>query len=85
MTMVHDGNLMKNSIVPITNSNVTPVEYDWPLARDRAEEIDRYWQHRICAQPHLFNGATCLLKGWSVENGEFVGECFNTDYKTFLW
>jgi hypothetical protein len=62
---------MQNVIVAITNSNVTPVKYDWPLARDRAEEINLYWRHRICAQPRLFNSAIFLLKDWSVENGEF--------------
>jgi hypothetical protein len=76
---------MPVAIAAIAGSNVTPVEYDWPLARDRAAEIDRYWEYRLRDQPHLFNGAMCLLKDWSIENGMFVAECFNTDYKTFLW
>lgn len=76
---------MQTSIVPVASINVTPVEYDWPLARNRAVEIDRHWRDRIKSQPQLFNGAVCMLKDWTIEGDRFVGQVFETEFKNFLW
>src|SRR5258708_7068684 len=76
---------MQRRIVPIKTIEIVPGREAWAMAKDRAAEIQEYWLARTKAQPKLFNGEVLLLKNWSINDGVFQGEYFQTDYKSFLW
>jgi 8-oxo-dGTP pyrophosphatase MutT (NUDIX family) len=60
----------------------------WDFASDRAAEIEDYWQTRLQANPHLYNGKVLLAAGMirdaSPAGDRLSGTCFVVDYKAFL-
>lgn len=60
----------------------------WDFATDRAAETEDYWQKRLQANPHLYNG-NVLLAADVVRDAMpagvcLRGTCFVVEYKTFL-
>ena len=79
---------MNNSqrrIVALEHAYVREINYDWPLARKAKDEIDHHWLRRLAQKPSIFNGTIFLLQRWLISGDEFIGECFRTDFKNFLW
>ncbi len=60
----------------------------WDFATKRAADIEDYWQHRLNANPHLFNGkvllAADIARDTTPAGIRLRGTCFVTEYKTFL-
>lgn len=60
----------------------------WNFAADRAAEIEDYWQKRLRANPHLYNGnvllAADVVRDAAPAGACLRGTCFVVDYKTFL-
>ncbi len=60
----------------------------WGFAADRADEIEDYWQMRLQANPHLYNGnvllAADVVRDATPAGTRLQGTCFIVEYKTFL-
>lgn len=57
----------------------------WPLATDKAAEIDDFWEKRRKEKPSLFNGHTFIAKSVFVEEGTIVAELYDAPYKALLY
>lgn len=60
-------------------------KFAWPLGAERDREISAHWLARKRIQPRLFDGRLYLLRAWRLHKGVLSGECFETDYRSFLW
>jgi 8-oxo-dGTP pyrophosphatase MutT (NUDIX family) len=56
----------------------------WNFAVKRRAEIDRHFAERRRAQPALWNGKVVLLRGCTTDSGVLRGNCFETDFASFL-
>ncbi len=60
----------------------------WDFATEHAAEIEAYWQKRLQANPHLYNGNVLLAADVTRDTGpvgaHLQGTCFVGEYKTFL-
>jgi 8-oxo-dGTP pyrophosphatase MutT (NUDIX family) len=67
-----------------------PVEsFDWPFARERADDIRSHWEARRAANPALFDGRVLLMFRHTIEtraDGRLAlrGAYFETAYSNFL-
>jgi len=61
------------------------IEGDWPFARERSCEIERYWEQRTRENPKFFNGKVHLLVHYAVSDARVLtGHFIRTDFKSFL-
>jgi 8-oxo-dGTP pyrophosphatase MutT (NUDIX family) len=58
--------------------------YDWPFARERADDIDAHWQKLRAARPYLFDGRVFLFRNMKIADARLTGFCFEVGYKAFL-
>jgi 8-oxo-dGTP pyrophosphatase MutT (NUDIX family) len=58
--------------------------YDWPFARERAEDIDAHWRQVCASHPRLFNGRVFLCRNIGIESGLLQGAAFDVGFKAFL-
>ena len=72
-------------MMALDSIDVRLVSGSWDFASAHAREIDVYWTKRTAEQRGLFNGSVVMLKHWAVEERRFSGECFETDFKSFLY
>jgi 8-oxo-dGTP pyrophosphatase MutT (NUDIX family) len=60
----------------------------WPFAIEQSDAIDRHWEKRRAANPHLFNGEVFLMRSHAIESvsGRRVlrANAFKAEYKAFL-
>lgn len=61
---------------------LTPFRWDW-AERERAS-IDARWARLSADKPALFDGPVLMAHRWSVEDGTFRAEYFQTRYSRFL-
>lgn len=59
-------------------------QYDWPFARERANDIETHWQELRAAKPNLFNGRVFLFRDIEIRDAQLTGTCFEVEYKAFL-
>ena len=57
---------------------------DWPFARERAAEIDRYWQEASRGKSGMFNGTVLVQRRGRVEGRTFRAAYMPVEYKQFL-
>ena len=63
--------------------------YEWPFARERAEEIAEHWRRRRVEKPALYDGRVLLMSKLDIverDDGEMKmsGAYFETAYSNFL-
>ena len=72
-------------VVPISRADIRFVQRDWLFARAHEAEIEVHWRRRSAEQPRLYNGGVLLLGDRALQDGRLDGECFATDFKSFLY
>lgn len=58
--------------------------YDWPFARERAQEIEAHWRRVSAGKPAMFNGRVLLQHRLSLADGICRAGYFAVDYAAFL-
>ncbi|WP_417686099.1 GNAT family N-acetyltransferase [Roseibium sp.] len=56
----------------------------WDFETVNRADIDAYWHQLITANPHLWNGRTLKLTGYSFQDGTLTGTCRECSYAAFL-
>ena len=76
---------MDPSLLPISGADIRFEPRAWPFAEAHVAEIEAHWRRRRAEQPRLYNGGVLLLGPWSLAGGAIAGECFATDFRSFLY
>lgn len=75
-------------IEPVDDLDCRIIDYDWPFARERADDIRANWDRQIAAGRKLWNGRVLLSRDARIEtrNGRrvFTADHFETDFAAFL-
>lgn len=61
---------------------VTPFQWDW--AERESDWIDARWARHLAEKPQMFDGRVLMAHRWSVADGAFNAEYFETRYSRFL-
>lgn len=70
-------------IVPVQRLRMRIVEHMWDFAEARRAEIASHFAEQQKAKPGMWNGRVLLMCGFAIENDEFRGEFFETDFAAF--
>ena len=76
-------------VLDVVELDLVVEPFDWPFARERAEEIAAYWQARRAEKPALFDGRVLLMFRHAFERRAedrlaLRGGYFETAYSNFL-
>jgi len=71
-------------VVPLERLDVAYVPRRWTFADERRPEIDAYFAQLQRENPALWNGRVLLLRDFTILDGVFRGDCFDTDYASFI-
>jgi hypothetical protein len=76
-------------VLDVAELDLVVEPYDWPFARERAEEIAAHWEARRTEKPALFDGRVLLMFRHAFElraDGRLAlrGAYFETAYSNFL-
>jgi 8-oxo-dGTP pyrophosphatase MutT (NUDIX family) len=71
-------------IMPIDRAEIAVKPYAWKFAADQRAEIDRHFADRQRGERSLWNGRVLLLSRCAIDHGVIRGDCFETDYASFL-
>jgi hypothetical protein len=76
-------------ILEVAELDLRLERYDWPFARERADDIRAHWAARQAEKPALFDGRVLLMFRHAIENGAdgrlaLRGAYFETAYSNFL-
>jgi hypothetical protein len=72
------------SILPIERLALAFAPRPWPFASERRADIDRYFGELQRRHPGTWNGHTLLLHEHSIDDAEFRGTYFETDFASFI-
>ena len=72
-------------VVRIARCDLSAVEQPWPFAIERASAIDTHWQRRTASNSAFFNGRILMLAAHQWTPDGFIGQCFETGFKDFLY
>lgn len=77
------------TILDVAELDLHREDYDWPFARERADEIGAHWQARSAKNPALFDGRVLLMFRHQIDacsDGSRIlsGGYFETAYSNFL-
>lgn len=71
-------------IVRLDDMDLAVGPWDWPFARERRAEIDAHFAERQARTPELWNGRLLMARRWAIAGGVLSGDCFETDFASFL-
>ncbi len=75
---------LPSAVHSVTAIDFTVSSAPWGFALANRAEIDAHFAELQKRNPHLWNGATLKLVGYTFENGLFKGSCAHCDYASFL-
>ncbi len=61
--------------------------YDWPFARERADEIAAHWERLVSEKPTLYDGRVLLCRDLALPEGEggaLRATYFETSFSGFI-
>lgn len=74
----------KPQVIPVERVSLTYASWAWPFAAQRRAGIEAYFAEQREKNPALWNGPVLLLRNCRIEDREFAGSLFETDYASML-